>query len=119
MSWPFLFVAALYTLNPVTLTVYPPFGLPPATFRITVLTPRHADNRNLCISFADVDDDRAPIRRSCQSMAGDLERRVRTVYWDVRSAGEYVAVADLTRMEQGRETHYVQRQPFRVLGVEP
>lgn len=118
---PFLFVAALYSaaLNPVMLTVYPPFSLPPATFRITVLAPRHADNRNLCLSIADADDDRNYLRRSCQSMAGELERKVRTVYWDLRSPGEYVAVADLTRMEDGREKHYVSRQPFRVLGEQP
>lgn len=113
-SWPFLFVAALYSLNPITISVYPRFSLPPATFRITVLVPRHADNRRACWAI-----DGPELKRSCIDLAGVESRRAWTVYWDLRSVGEYEASATLTRMEDGRERYYVSRQGFQVLGMEP
>lgn len=115
---PFLLIMAMFTLNPITLSVYPQFSLSrPATFRLAVLTPRHTDNRNVCLDYRLVGD-ADPVRSSCQSMDGANGARVRTVYWDVRAAGEYEAVATLTRMEAGRERLYVDRRSFRV-GMEP
>lgn len=116
---PLLLVFALFTLNPVTISVYPHVSGSPATFRMTVLTPRHAANRSLCLSYHLQIAPEIPIRRSCHTMAGDTERRVRTVYWDVRESGEFEASAILTRMEDGREKTYRSTQPFRVIGLEP
>ena len=118
---PFLFIAAMYALMPATvsLSVYPSVSMSPAMFRVLVIVPRHGENRNLCVSYALSTDPMVPIRRSCQSMAGEQERRVRTIYWDVREAGEYDAVATLTRVTDGRTQEFVDRQPFRVVGMEP
>jgi hypothetical protein len=115
-SWPWIFIAALYALPaPVTVSVYPTFGMPPAMFRITVLAPRHAENRLLCFAA-----DGPELRRSCQTLHGEASQRVWTVYWTVRTPGAYVAEAILTRMEDGRARIYVSREPFRVVGdVEP
>lgn len=118
---PFLFIAAMYALMPATvnLSVYPTVAMPPATFRVLVIVPRHAENRQLCVAYSLSTDPLVPIRRSCQSMSGEQERRVRTLYWDVREAGEYEASATVTRMTDGRERVYTERQPFRVIGMEP
>lgn len=110
---PFLFVAAL-TLNPVTLSLYPQLAHAPATFRLTVMVPRHAENRQICYSV-----DGPELKRSCLTLNGAEDRRVWTVYWSLRTAGEYEAVATLTRIEAGRERLYVDRRPFRVIGMEP
>jgi hypothetical protein len=111
---PLLLVFALFTLNPITISVYPQFAMTPATFRITVLVPRHAENRNLCFGVSGPED-----KKSCLSLDGEQARRTWTVYWTLRGSGEYEAVADLTRNEAGQIRHYVERQPFRVIGYEP
>lgn len=109
-----LLIFALYSLNPVTLSVYPAFAMQPATFRITVLVPRHVENRRLCYDVTGPED-----KRSCFSINGAEDRRVWTVYWNLRTAGDYTASAILTRMEDGRERIYREERPFRVLGMEP
>jgi hypothetical protein len=115
MNWhPFLLIFALYSLNPVTISVYPHFAMQPATFRITVLVPRHVDNRKLCYAVTGPEE-----KRSCLSLDGWQARRTWTVYWELRTAGEYEATATLTRMVDGREQRHVQAQPFRVIGIEP
>lgn len=114
MSLPFLFIAALFTLNPVTLSVYPAFALQPATFRITVLAPRHAANRRLCFGY-----DGPELKQSCLDLDGANDRRVWTVYWDLRTGGEYEAVALLTRVQDGQTKQYRDARPFRVIGIEP
>jgi len=120
MKLPLLFVAAMYAFwgEPVTLSVYPAVSMSPAAFRLLVIVPRHTDNRNLCIAYSLATDPMTPIRRSCHSMSGEQERRVRTIYWELREAGAYDAVATLTRMADGRAQTYVDRQPFRVIGFE-
>lgn len=107
-----LLIGALY-VNPVTISVYPAVGLPPATFRITVLVPRHAANRRLCYQT-----DGPELKRSCIDLAGEDARRVFTVYWELRTSGEYEASATLTRNVEGRNQVHVSRQAFRVLGLE-
>lgn len=116
MSWfPFLFVAALYTLHPVTISVYPHFAMSPATFRITVLVPRHPQSRRICFGV-----DGPELKKSCEDLAGWESRKSWTVYWSLRSPGDYEATAILTRNEQGRDKQYRSVQPFRVLGgMEP
>lgn len=115
VTWPFLFVAALYALSPISIQVYPPFSMAPATFRILVIVPRDASNRNLCYSYGtnDVID-----RRSCLSMDGENAKRAYTTYWNIRTPGEYTATAVLTRMENGKEKVYSDRAPLRVIGPE-
>lgn len=112
MTWPFLFVAAMFTLNPVTVSVYPSFAMVhAASFRITVMVPRHLDNRHLCFGVTGPED-----KKSCLTLDGFQARKTWTVYWTLRTAGEYQAMADLTRIEAGNERHYVSQQPFRVIG---
>ena len=112
-GWPFLFVAALFSLNPITLTIYPAFAMRPATFRITVLVPRHEQNRRVCWQV-----DGPELKRSCLSINGAEDRKSWTVYWELRTAGEYLASAILTRSEDGRERIYREDRPFRVIGME-
>lgn len=114
LSFPFLFIAAFYVLNPVTVSLYPPFAMSPATFRITVMVPRHAQNRQLCYAI-----DGPEMKKSCIQLDGESSQKVWTVYWDLRTAGEYEASAVLTRMTDGRERTYRDSHPFRVLGYEP
>lgn len=113
MTWPFLFVAALYALSPISIQVYPPFSMAPATFRILVIVPRDASNRNLCYAYgaSDVID-----RRSCLSLDGERAKRSYITYWNIRAPGDYTATAVLTRMEDGKAKLYIDRQPFHVLG---
>lgn len=113
-SFPFLFVAALYTLHPTTISVYPAVAMAPATFRITVLVPRHLENRQICFGV-----DGPELKRSCVQLDGFNARRSWTVYWELRGSGEYMASAVLTRMTDGREKTFRNEQPFRVLGMEP
>lgn len=117
MSLPLLFVAALYFLNPLTLSVYPQLSGSPATFRFLVIVPRDATNRHLCYGYSrDGLDD----RKSCLSLDGAKAKRAYWTYWHIRTAGEYTATAILTRMEDGREKTYASHQPFRVVGgMEP
>jgi hypothetical protein len=108
-----LLIGALYALPPVTISVYPSISMVPATVRLTVLAPRHVDNRRICLSY-----DGGEMRRSCEDLQGIGSRRSWTFYWDVRTAGEYIATAKLTRMESGREHIYTSNQSFRVIGIE-
>jgi len=108
-----LFVAALYTLNPVTISIYPPASMAPATVRITVLVPRHLDNREVCYGFSGPED-----KKSCLTLDGWQARRTWTVYWPIRTAGEYLAEATLTRVTEGKTQTYRQQAPFRVVGFE-
>ena len=113
MKW-FLFVAALYALpGPLTLTIYPYFSNSPATFRVTVMAPRHAGNRLVCWSV-----DGPEFRKSCHSLDGENAQKVWTVYWSLRTAGDYVAEAVLTRVEDGQTRTYKDSHPFRVIGFE-
>ena len=112
-TWPFLFVAALYSLNPVTVSVYPSVSMSPATYRITVLVPRHFDNRRICFGYSGNEG-----RTSCVDLEGWTSRRSWTVYYDIRTAGEYQAEAVLTRITEGREQIHRSQQPFRVVGIE-
>lgn len=114
MSLPLLFVAALYFLNPLTLSVYPQLSGSPATFRFLVIVPRDASNRGLCYSY---ELDGLAARKSCTTLDGTNARRVYTSYWDVRVPGEYVARAELTRMVDGRAKIVSASQPFRVIGA--
>ena len=112
-TFPFLFVAALFFVPPVSLSVHPAFALAPATFRILVIVPRDARNRQACWGFTGPED-----RKSCVQLDGDQARRTYTVYWNVRTAGEYLASAILTRSEDGRERIYREDRPFRVIGFD-
>jgi hypothetical protein len=113
-GWPFLLIAALYASVPaVTISIAPPFSLAPATFRITVIVPRHPDNRKICFSVEGPE-----MKRSCEDLPGFEARRTWTVYWSLRTAGEYQAEAELTRMESGKAQHYRDVRSFRVLGME-
>jgi hypothetical protein len=116
MNWPpLLLIFALYTLNPITISVYPAFAMQPATFRITVMVPRHFENRHLCYGVTGPED-----KKSCLSLDSWQSRRTWTVYWSLRTAGEYEAIATVTRRDAGRERSYIARQPFRVIGgMEP
>ena len=114
-SVPFLFIAALFFVpNPVTLDVYPPVAMAPATFRFRVIAPRHIDNRVICWGY-----DGPQLKRSCLTLDGQYDRRVWTVYWDLRVGGEYEASAMLTRVEDGRVKRYSDARYFRVIGLEP
>ena len=115
---PLLIVWAMFAVNAITLSVYPPVSTVPATVRMTVWTPRDAANRSVCVSYHLQAVPDLPIRRSCQPLDGANDRRVRTVYWDVREAGTFDAEAVLTRMEDGKATTYRSAQPFRVIGPE-
>jgi hypothetical protein len=108
-----LLIGALYALPHVSISVYPSVGMSPFTVRITVLVPRHLDNRHLCFGYSGNED-----KVSCMDLAGMEARRSWTVYWSLRTPGEYQAEAVLTRMEAGRTQTYRQSQPFRVLGFE-
>lgn len=110
-SLPFLFIAAFFTLTPVTLSIYPPVSMAPATFRIRTIIDRHEANRTLCVAYEGPE-----YKRSCFPIDGAQSARVFQSYWNLRVSGEYEAVADLTRMEAGTERHYVERHAFRVLG---
>jgi hypothetical protein len=111
----FLLVGAMWFLpSPLSLSVYPAFGMAPATFRFLVIVPRDARNRQLCYGYSGSED-----RKSCVQLDGDQARRTYTAYWSLRTAGEYQAVATVTRNEGGQIKSYVETQPFRVLGVEP
>ena len=110
-SLPFLFIAALFTLNPVTVDVYPPFGMAPASFRIRVMAPRHAANRAICYGVEGPE-----LKRSCFTLEGAQAQRIWTVFWELRAPGEYEASATLTRIEDGREKYYRARRPFQVIG---
>lgn len=112
-SVPFLLIFALFTLNPVTISVYPQFAMTPATFRVTVLVPRHVENRLMCYSV-----DGPELRRSCISLDGEHSQRVWTSYWELRTSGDYVANAELTRVHLGKTERHTDRQPFRVIGGE-
>lgn len=112
VTLPFLFVAALYWLSPVTLSVYPPFGMAPASFRALVMVPRDKGNRKICYGF-----DGPEYKQSCVQLDGDQARRVYTAYWNIRTAGEYEASAVVTRIENGKEKTYTDTRPFRVLGM--
>ena len=111
MSVPFLLIFALFTIPDVSLSVSPSFAQSPATFRFLVLVPRHPDNRRICVSF-----DGPEMRLHCEDLDGDKARRSLTTYWSLRTAGEYEAVAVLTRIEQGREKAYMETRAFRVFG---
>jgi hypothetical protein len=108
-----LLIGALYSLPAVSISVYPHFSGSPATVRITVLVPRHLENRRLCFGYSGNED-----RRSCLDLDGFTARRSWTVYFDIRSPGEYQAEAVLTRMTDGKETYFRQQAPFRVIGFE-
>ena len=110
-SLPFLFIAALYAVSPLTLTVYPPVSHAPASVRIRVVTERHAANRSLCYGY-----DGPQFKRSCLELDGAHDRRSFTVFWELRQDGEYEAQAVLTRIEDGRISRYTDQQPFRVVG---
>ena len=110
-SFPFLFVAALFFVQPVSLRVYPAFAMAPATFRFLVLVPRDTRNRQLCYGYSGNED-----RKSCVQLDGDQARRTYTAYWSLRTAGEYQAMAIVTRNEGGAIKSYVETQPFRVIG---
>jgi hypothetical protein len=112
--WPFLLVGALYAVpSPVTISVFPHVSMVPATVRLTVLAPRHVDNRRICWSV-----DGSEFKKSCLDLPGFDSRRVWTVYWPIRSPGAYEAVAVLTRNELGKDKIYTSRQSFQVIGSE-
>lgn len=113
MNFPFLLIFALYAVTPVSLTVFPQFGMAPATFRFLVIVPRDEQNRQICFGYSGAED-----RRSCTTMDGANASRVYTTYWHIRTTGDYVADATLLRMEHGREKTYRETQPFRVIGPE-
>lgn len=112
-SLPFLFIAALWAsaLNPITLSVYPAVGMPPMTVRARTIVERHPDNRILCLAYEGPED-----KKSCFALEGEKDSRVFTKFWFLRVSGEYHALADLTRIEGGRERHYLARQDFTVIG---
>jgi hypothetical protein len=114
VTWPCLFVDALYAnIAPVSISLAPPFSLAPATFRITVIVPRHPENRRICFGVSGPED-----KKSCMDLPGFEARRSWTVYWSLRTAGEYQAEAVLTRIEQGKEQRYRDVRSFRVIGME-
>lgn len=98
-------------VEPVTISVYPQFGMRPATFRVRVQIARSADNRSLCLSYTGPD-----YYNSCHTIDGEQEPRSATAFWYMRVPGAYTASADLTRIEGGTERHYLARQDFQVLG---
>lgn len=106
-----LTIGAMFTLNPLTLSLYPPVSMAPATVRITVLAPRNPGNRLLCWQV-----DGPEFRKSCRSLDGENAPRVWSVYWNLRTSGEYVAEAVLTRVTEGKTQTYRETQPFRVVG---
>lgn len=110
---PFLFIAALFALNPLTLTVSPVTSVAPVTVRVRVITERHADNRALCVSY-----DGPEYKRSCHTLNGSDDARTWTLYWAFRIGGEYRAVAELIRVEQGQTRQYVVAQAFQIIGWE-
>lgn len=116
---PVLLVFALFTLNPVTISVYPPFIHEGGGIRVRAIIERHAQNRSLvleAVRFHVFQERRTPFE-----IHGAQSQRVFTptnacICWMDLPAGEYDAVAILTRMEDGHAHRYRSVQPFRVIG---
>lgn len=116
---PLLIVWALYTLNPVTISVYPAFTIEGGGIRVRAIIERHAQNRSLvleAVRFQIFQERRTPFQ-----LDGAQRQRVFTptnacICWQDLPAGEYDAVATLTRMEDGKARIYRSVQPFRVIG---
>lgn len=105
--------AAASSDDPVAITVYPLQAHSPATLLVRVRTARHADNRALCVSY-----DGPEYKRSCRTLNGSSDARTWTLYWSFRIGGEYRAVAELIRVEQGQVRQYVAAQAFQIMGWE-
>lgn len=95
-------------IEPVRISVYPQAAFP-STFRILIRTAQHPDNRQLCFELQ-------PLRKSCHAVDGEHEPRSWTIFYEIRSPGNYTATADLLRVEGGREKHYLASSNFQVLG---
>lgn len=124
MKLPFLFVAALYALTPrpVMVNVRPAFAMEPGGFHVYAMIEKHADNRQLVLEA--VLWETFHVRRTPFQVDGAQSQRVfrptnRCLCWDDLAAGDYEAVATLTRITDGRTQVFVDRQPFRVLGADP
>lgn len=98
-------------VEPIAISVFPAVAMVPNTFRVRIKIAKHPDNRALCWAY-----DGPQHQRFCWSLAGDTAPKVETVFWFLRIPGVYGATADLTRIEFGKERHYVARQEFQVLG---
>src|SRR5689334_2113840 len=105
MKLPFLFVAALYALMPapVTLFIRPTFSMAPASFQATILIERHDGNRLLKVEY-----DGPEYKSSEYQLDGATSKRAfQPRVWELRSAGEYLATATLTRIVEGKEKKLV------------
>lgn len=113
ITFPWLFIAALYTINPISLSVWPGFAqVQPATFTFVVRIQRDPQNRTACF----VTD--GPERRSsCWLMDGQSQQSYRFER-TFRVGGEYEATAIVTRDVQGQEQSFTEARPFRVIGPE-
>lgn len=118
-SLPFLFVAALFALNPITISVYPAVTMPSGGIRVRAIIERNPDNRQL--RLVALLDGTFEMRATPFQIDGAQSQRVFSPTntcgcWFDLPSGEYQAVAELTRMEHGRERRYSVRENFRVLG---
>lgn len=117
-SLPFLFIAALYWL-PLSISVYPYVTSPSGGIRVRAIIQQHADNRQL--RLVALLNGTFEMRATPFQIDGAQSQRVfsptnKCGCWVDLPSGQYEAIADLTRIEQGKERHFVARQDFQVVG---
>lgn len=104
-----LWICALSVEHPVALSVFPRVDLRvPGQIRARLTVPRHPDNRAVCWAY-----DGPEYRSLCWTVDG-RSPRTETVWWYLRHAGGYEALASVTRMEEGRSRQYVVRTSFQI-----
>ena len=117
-----MYAPAISADSTVSITVYPQISFAPANLRLTVRTPQHVDNRQLCVTVSDIYDS-TYYRSSCWQLDGDqapitfTEEKVARGLLAVSptDANNYVAIVVLMRMVEGRPRTFEARQEFRVL----
>lgn len=116
MSFPFLLIFALYAIRgPVEITVRPSFAMAPNGFQATIIIDRDEHNRLLEIEY-----DGPEYKYSQYQLDGDKSKRAfQPRPWYLRSVGEYIATATVTRIVEGQTKKLVATAQFRVLGGEP
>lgn len=117
---PLLLIFAMYFLpGPVQISVRPKVAFPPGAFLVRATIERDPGNRQLVLEAVRYGVFRE--RRTPFQIDGAQRQRVFTptnkcICWSDLPAGEYEAVATLTRIVEGKTQTYVAREPFRVLG---
>ena len=122
-SLPLLIVWAMFAVpRPVEVTVRPSFALQPGSFLVRAMIEKHDDNRLLILKA--VLHETFDVRVTRFQIDGAQRQRIFTpankcICWFDLPAGEYTAIAELTRVHSGEMKIYRSQQPFRVIGMEP